>query len=86
MVDLGNASDRYKADPTPERYDRGQDRIRRTAILGAATGALGIATLLIAVLGTDWSGNEDAHPAAGEVSVLPVVAPDGAQLVLRGAL
>ncbi|MEM6958989.1 MAG: hypothetical protein AAF645_25130 [Myxococcota bacterium] len=59
LVDVGNASDDYKANPTREGFEDGQDRVRRTAVLGAAVGACAIATVLIASLATDWGGDED---------------------------
>ncbi|HJK89304.1 MAG TPA: hypothetical protein RMH85_18270 [Polyangiaceae bacterium LLY-WYZ-15_(1-7)] len=64
LVDLLEAHDEYEVNPTRERWERGQDRIRRTWILGVSTGVLAISTLLVATLGTDWEGRDDAHPAA----------------------
>ncbi len=78
LVNTLEASDRYKANPTPERYDDGRRRVRRTWLLGAACSLTGMATLLIAILGTDW-GEDEAH-----LSLHPDVGPAGGSLMLRG--
>lgn len=59
IVDLFDTSDSFKANPSPELFESGQDKIRRTWILGVTTGVVAIGTLLIAVLATDWSGGDE---------------------------
>lgn len=54
VASLLDTSESYQANPTRELYERGQDKIRRTGLLGAATGLAALGTLLIAVLATDW--------------------------------
>jgi len=78
LVNTLEASDRYKASPTRERYDDGRRRVRRTWLLGAACAVTGMATLLVAILGTDW-GEDD-----GRYSLLPDVGPNGGTLTLSG--
>ncbi len=80
LVDTFDASDQYKANPTLSGFNNGQDKVRRTWILGVTTGVAGITTILIAVLATDWGGDDDE-------SVRPTLdlGPQRAGLGLRGA-
>lgn len=84
LVDTANASDDYHANPTRAGYEDGRNRVRRTALLGAATGVAGIATLLIAVLATDWSGGHEDHAARLVPSAW--VGSNGGGISLSGAL
>ena len=78
LVNTLEASDRYKASPTRERYEEGRDKVRRTWLLGAACSVTGLATLLIAILGTEWGDDEDG------LSLRPAAGPEGGSLTLRG--
>lgn len=77
LVNTLEASERYKANPTPARYDDGRRRVRRTWLLGTSCALTGMATMLIAILGTDWGEDE-------RLSLLPDVGPDGGSLALTG--
>lgn len=59
LVDTLEASDRYHANPTRERYDDGRRKVRRTWLLGAACSLVAVTTLLIAILGTDWDDDDE---------------------------
>ncbi len=85
LVDVGNASDNYHSNPTRDGFEEGQDKVRRMAILGATTGVLGVATLLIATLGTRWEGQDAAHPAA-DTRASVWVGQDGGGLVVSGSI
>ena len=81
LVDTLEARDRYEANPTMAGDEQRQDKVRRTWILGAAASAAAIGTLLVALLGTDWS-SDDADD--GEARLTPLVGPDGGGLSLSG--
>jgi hypothetical protein len=55
-LDTLSKRDDYAANPTRERYDEGVGLERRTNILAAVTGGLGISTLAIGLFATDWGG------------------------------
>lgn len=82
LVDMFDASDEYKANPTRELYEDGRDKVRRTWILGVTTGVLGAATVLIAVLATDWYGDDDDDETAWRPTL--DLGPNGAALGLAG--
>ncbi len=77
LIDTLEASDRYHANPTRERYEDGRRKVRRTWLLGVACTATAIATLLVAILGTHW-GDDD------ELVLSPSVGPGAGGLSLRG--
>ncbi len=61
-------------------YQEGVAKDRRTIILGASAGAAGIATALIGILWTNWSGASSAPPQAAALAV----DAQRAALVVRG--
>ena len=75
-LDTLSKRDEYEKDPTRERYDAGLDLERRTNILAAVTGGLGISTLAIGLFATDWGGD-------ASVSALP---SGGVAFSVRGKL
>lgn len=77
LIDTLEASDRYHANPTRERYDDGRRKVRRTWILGATCTLTAVTTLLVAILGTSWGGDE-------ELALLPSVGIGSGGLSLRG--
>lgn len=66
-LDTLSKRDEYEKDPTRERYDDGVELERRTNILAAVTGGLGISTLAIGLFATDWGGEASvsAMPSGG---------------------
>jgi hypothetical protein len=78
LIDTLEASDRYHAGPTRERYVEGRRKVRRTWILGAACTATAITTLLIAILGTSWGEDDDA------LALVPSIGLDSGGLSLWG--
>lgn len=82
VANLLDTSETYEANPTRELYERGQDKIRRTWLLGAATAAAALGTVLIAVLATDWYGDDDE--AARAWSPTLSLSSEGAGLGLVG--
>ncbi len=83
FADTYDASDRYEATPTQQNYDDGVSKWRRSWILGGATAAVALSTILIATLGTDWSDDEDASEASLEL--VPSIGLGHAGLQLQGA-
>ena len=79
LVNTLEASDRYKASPTRERYEDGRQKVRRTWLLGAACSLTGITTLLVAILGTEWGDDDDER-----FGLRPAAGPEGASLTLTG--
>lgn len=82
LVDTFEGSDEYEADPTREGWEDGQDRIRRTWLLGVSTALVGLGTILVATLATAWGGDDLDD---GRVRLLPVIAPRAGGLSLEGA-
>jgi hypothetical protein len=87
LVDTGSASDDYQANPTRVGFDDGRGRVLRTGILGAAAGAAGVATLIIAIAATNWDSDDD-EDRASMPSFMPSAwaRADGGGLALSGAL
>ena len=75
-IDLLNARDDFKKDPTPTRndFDDGESKDMRTSVLIGSTCALAAATVVVALF-TDFDGPSPAVAFDGH----------GAQLGLRGA-
>jgi len=67
LIDTLEASDRYHANPTRERYEAGRGKLRRTWVLGATCTVLAVATLLVAILGTNWGDDDDGLALAPEI-------------------
>ncbi|MFK8002885.1 MAG: hypothetical protein AB8H86_25175, partial [Polyangiales bacterium] len=88
LLDTSSASDDYKANPTRAGFDDGQGRVVRTGVLGAAAGAAGVATLIIAIAATNWDGDADDDDRASMPSFLPSAwaSADGGGLAVSGAL
>ena len=87
ILDTSGASDDYRANPTRAGFDDGQGRVLRTGILGAAAGVAGVATLIIAVAATHWSGADgDDDRAAPALLPSAWARADGGGLVLSGSL
>lgn len=74
-VDTLAARDAYVADPTRARYEDGVVRQSVTTGLFVGAGALGIATLVIALF-TDWGGEPAGGESARGVVGMPWVAAD----------
>lgn len=87
LLDTSSASDDYHASPTQAGLDDGRGRVLRTGILGAAAGAAGVATVIIAIAATNWEGSDDDDRAS-----MPAFLPsawaqaDGGGLVLSGRM
>ncbi len=66
-LDTLSKRDDYEDAPTRERYDEGVGLERRTNILAAVTGGLGVSTLAIGLFATDWGGEASvsATPSGG---------------------
>lgn len=88
LLDTGSASDDYQANPTRAGFDDGQGRVLRTGILGAAAGAAGVATLIIAIAATNWESDADDEDRASMPAFLPSAwaSADGGGLAVSGAL
>lgn len=88
LLDTSSASDDYKANPTQAGFDDGQGRVVRTGILGAAAGAAGVATLIIAIAATNWDSDPDDEDRASMPAFLPSAwaSADGGGLAVSGAL
>ncbi len=82
LVDTFSGSDKYEADPTREGWEDGQDRIRRTWILGMSTAVVGLATIVLAAVGTDWGGDDELDDT--RVRVVPSVGRGAGGLFLEG--
>jgi len=59
-LDTLRARDDYEKNPTRDDYDHGVSLQRRTNILAGATAALGVITIGIGALATDWGGHASA--------------------------
>ena len=64
-LDTLSKRDEYEENPTRERYDEGVGLERRTNILAAVTGGLGISTLAIGLFATDWGGEASVSTTPG---------------------
>ncbi len=82
VANLLDTSQSYEANPTRALYERGQDKIRRTWLLGAATAAAALGTVLVALLATDWYGDDDAAAAVWMPTLS--LSPEGVGLGLAG--
>ncbi len=67
-LDTLSKRDDYEAAPTREGYDDGVELEKRTNILAAVTGGLGISTLAIGLFATDWGGNAAVSAMPGGVA------------------
>jgi hypothetical protein len=64
-----DARDSYEAAPTRELYNSGVDKQRRMYVLTAATAAVGVATVIIAVVATDFGAGEEQEQASTHADV-----------------
>ena len=85
-IDTLTARDAYVAAPTRQAFDDGTGRELRTNVLVVSTGVVGAATLVTALLFTDWGGDnvtDERSAAAGQ----PIVwcHPNGAGIGWRGS-
>jgi hypothetical protein len=67
-LDTLSKRDDYEAAPTREGYDDGVELEKRTNILAAVTGGLGISTLAIGLFATDWGGSAAVSAMPGGVA------------------
>jgi hypothetical protein len=70
-------------------YQQGRSKQRRTNVLIGVTAGVGVATALIGVLATDWSGGKKSHEAVANrlrprVDVAPWASLDGGGLQAVG--
>lgn len=78
-VDTLDGVPAYRDDPTVARLQDGQARELRTNVMIGVTGALAIATVVLAVL-TDWDGDTSGETPA----VSAAVSPDGGVVSVEG--
>jgi tetratricopeptide (TPR) repeat protein len=69
-----------------DQYDAGQSKETRTTILWAVTGGAAVATAVIGLLLTDWSGNGNDSASAGGLQFLVTPTHGGATLSMKGRL
>jgi hypothetical protein len=70
-VDTLSGVDEYERLRTPELLAEGQSKETRTNVLIGVTGALAIATVVLAIF-TDWGGgDEDDHSVGAALAPLP---------------
>jgi tetratricopeptide (TPR) repeat protein len=69
-----------------DQLDEGKAKETRTTILWAATGGAAVATAVIGLLLTDWSGSGDDTASAGGLQFLVAPTHGGATLSLKGRL
>jgi hypothetical protein len=67
-LDTLSKRDDYEDAPTREGYDDGVELEKRTNILAAVTGGLGISTLAIGLFATDWGGSAAVSAMPGGVA------------------
>jgi len=80
LVDTLDARDAYEAAPTERGYNRGRDKERRLYAFTGVLSTVGVATLLLGVLGTRW-GPEYEYGTRFDLQV----GPGNASLRLRGS-
>lgn len=66
------------------KLDAGQDKETRTTVLWVATGVVAAATTAVAVLLTNWSGDESASATRDHVQVAVSPGPREASIVVKG--
>jgi len=80
LVDTLDARDAYEAAPTERGYNQGRSKERRLFAFTGAVATVGVATLLLGVLGTRWSSGEREH-AQFDLQL----GPDGGRLSVMGS-
>jgi hypothetical protein len=67
-----------------DKLDAGRDKETRTTVLWVATGVVAAATTAIALLLTNWDGDESANASRAPVGIAVAPGPREASLVVKG--
>jgi tetratricopeptide (TPR) repeat protein len=84
MEDPAGCNDLRKV--AEDKLDEGKSKETRTTILWSVTGGAAVATAVIGLLLTDWSGNGDDSASAGGLQFLVAPTRGGATLSMKGRL